>query len=150
MSAMRIACGRQAMARLGQHRRPRGLTQVNLPACAAPTIRSMGIPLQISLHGVPASDALYDAVRARVDRLERCYSRVTACHVIVELAARQRTSEFAVRIGLKVPGGEIAVTHPRGENLQAALRDAFDAARRQLEDYARTQRGDVKRHTVGP
>jgi len=28
------------------------------------------------------------------------------------------------------------------------LRDAFRAMRRKLEDYARTQRGDVKRHTA--
>jgi hypothetical protein len=27
-----------------------------------------------------------------------------------------------------------------------ALRDAFDAARRKLEDFAREQRGDVKHH----
>ena len=29
-----------------------------------------------------------------------------------------------------------------------AIRDAFDAARRQLEDYARIQRGDVKVHEI--
>ena len=31
------------------------------------------------------------------------------------------------------------------EDLQIALRGAFDAARRRLEDYARVPRGDVKR-----
>jgi hypothetical protein len=44
-----------------------------------------------------------------------------------------------------VPGGELAVTRQHDEDLQVALRDAFRAARRRLEDYARTQRGDVKR-----
>jgi hypothetical protein len=29
-----------------------------------------------------------------------------------------------------------------------AIRDAFDASRRQLEDYVRRQRGDVKAHRL--
>jgi len=49
----------------------------------------------------------------------------------------------------KVPGSEIAVTREHDEDVQVALRDAFDAARRQLEDYAREKRGDVKRHVSG-
>jgi cold shock CspA family protein len=44
------------------------------------------------------------------------------------------------------PGGELAVTREHDEDLQVALRDAFDAARRRLEDYARGQRADVKHH----
>jgi hypothetical protein len=41
-----------------------------------------------------------------------------------------------------VPGSEIVVNRDQDEDLYVALRDAFDAARRQLEDYGRTQRGD--------
>jgi hypothetical protein len=51
-----------------------------------------------------------------------------------------------VRIDLKVPGGEIAITRKHDEELQIALRDAFAVARRKLEDYARGPRGDVKQH----
>jgi len=32
------------------------------------------------------------------------------------------------------------------EDLYVALRDAFDAAKRQLEDYGRRQRGETKSH----
>jgi len=32
------------------------------------------------------------------------------------------------------------------EDVYVAIRDAFDAAKRRLEDYACLQRGDVKRH----
>lgn len=110
----------------------------------------METPLQISLHGIAASDALYAAVREKLNRLERYYARITSCHVVAESAGHSRTGkDFAVRIDLKVPGGEIAVTRTHGESLQVALREAFHAARRQLEDYARTQRGDVKRHAGG-
>jgi len=74
-----------------------------------------------------------------------------SCRVVLELDARHKRhgKQFVVRIDLKVPGGEIAVTHEHDEELEIALRDAFDAARRRLEDYARVQRGDVKHHPAG-
>ena len=111
----------------------------------------MQIPLQISLHGIEHSNALYDAIREKADKLERYYGRVMSCRVVLELAGRhkRRGKQFAVRIDLKVPGGEIAVTREHDQELQIALRDAFDAARRRLEDYARGQRGDVKQHAAG-
>jgi ribosomal subunit interface protein len=111
----------------------------------------MKIPLQVSFHGIGHSDALYDAIREKAGKLERYYPHIVSCRVVLELGARQQRKgkQFAARIDLKVPGGEIAVTHEHDEDVQVALRDAFDAARRRLEDYARTQRGDVKRHAGG-
>jgi ribosomal subunit interface protein len=110
----------------------------------------MQIPLQISFHGIKHSDALYHAIREKAEKLEHYYERIISCRVVLELAARHKHhgKQFAVRIDLKVPGGEIAVTREHDENLKIALREAFDAARRQLEDYARAQRGDVKRHAT--
>jgi len=104
----------------------------------------MDIPLQISLHGIAHSDSLYDAIRERAAKLERYYDRIVSCRVVLELAARhqRKGKQYTARIDLKVPGSEIAVTHEHDEDLNVALRDAFDAARRRLEDYARTQRGD--------
>ena len=111
----------------------------------------MQIPLQISLHGIKQSDALSKAIREKARKLERYYTRITRCRVVLELSARHkaRGKQFAARIDLKVPGGEIAVTRQHDEDLQVALRDAFEAARRKLEDHAREQRGDVKRHATG-
>src|SRR5690606_9101707 len=37
-------------------------------------------------------------------------------------------------------------TREPNEDVYVALRDAFDAAKRQLEDYGRRQRGEVKSH----
>jgi len=106
----------------------------------------MKIPLQISLHGLKRSDALYNAIRLKADKLDRYCDRIMSCRVVLELAGRHKHHgrEFAVRIDLKVPGEEIAITHERNEELVVALRDAFDAARRKLEDYARARRGKVK------
>jgi ribosomal subunit interface protein len=108
----------------------------------------MQIPLQISLHGIGSSDALYNAIRDKADALERYCDRITSCRVVLELASRHKHKgrHFSVRIDLKLPGREIAVTREHDEDLQVALREAFDAARRQLEDVVRVQRGDVKRH----
>ena len=108
----------------------------------------MEIPLQISLHGIAQSDALHSAIREKAEKLNRYYDHIMSCRVVLELAGRHKRhgKQFSARIDLKVPGGEIVVTHEHDEDLQIALRDAFDAARRQLEDYARGQRGDVKRH----
>jgi ribosomal subunit interface protein len=108
----------------------------------------MEIPLQISLHGIEHSDALYNAIREKAEKLSRYYDHIMSCRVVLELAGRHKRhgKQFTVRIDLKVPGGELAVTHEHDEDVQIALRDAFDAARRQVEDYARGQRGDVKRH----
>ena len=108
----------------------------------------MQVPLQISLHGIEHSDVLYNAVREKSEKLERYYDRIMSCRVVLELAGHKRKGkQYSARIDLKVPGGEIVVTHQHDEDLQIALRDAFDAVRRRLEDYARTQRGDVKQHS---
>lgn len=100
------------------------------------------------MHGIEHSDALYNAIREKAEKLERYYDRIMSCRVVLELAGRHKRhgKQFSVRVDLKVPGGELAVTREHDEDVQVAIRDAFDAARRQLEDYARGQRGDVKRH----
>ena len=108
----------------------------------------MQIPLQISLHGISHSDALNQAIREKAGKLERFYEKIVSCRVVLELDAQHKRhgKQFTAKIILKVPGSEIAVTHEHDEDVHVALRDAFDAARRQLEDYARTQRGDTKVH----
>ncbi len=108
----------------------------------------MQLPLQISFHGIARSNALYAAVQEKAEKLDRYYDRIIGCRVVLALDGRHRHKgkQFSVRIDLTVPGGEIAVTREHHEDIQVALREAFDAARRRLEDYARGQRGDVKRH----
>jgi cold shock CspA family protein len=101
------------------------------------------------------SAAVEARVREHVDRLERFHSRITGCHVVIEAppAHRHKGAPFDVKIELTVPGGEIAVRSERAEHeahmdVDVALRDAFDSARRRLQDYEREHRGDVKRHEL--
>jgi len=104
----------------------------------------MQVPVQITFRGMDTSAALEEAVRDKAAKLEQFHPRLTRCQVVIEQPARHRQQgkEFAVHVDLKVPGAEIAANRARHADVYVALRDAFDAARRQLEDYARTQRGD--------
>ena len=112
----------------------------------------MKLPLQISFHGLEHSDALDSAIREKTAKLDRYYPHIMSCRVVVQLSARHRQQgkQFSVHIDLKVPGGEVVINKEHDEDAQVALRDAFDAARRRLEDYGREQRGDVKHHAEPP
>ena len=102
----------------------------------------MLIPIQISLYGIAPSNTLDHAIRDKATKLERIYDRVAGCRVVLSVDARRerQARQFSVHVGIKVPGGEIAVTHEHDANVHVALRDAFAAARRKLEDYAREKR----------
>ena len=107
----------------------------------------MRLPLRITFRGLPRSPAIVAAIREKVEKLEQFHDRIMSCAVVVEIPGRHKHKgkEFVVRIDLKVPKGEIVVTRDHHEDILVALRDAFGAARRKLEDVARRKRGEVKR-----
>lgn len=108
----------------------------------------MELPIQITFHGMAHSAALEATARERASKLGHFHQHVMSCRVVVETAARHKHQgkEFVVRLDIKVAGGEIAINREHSEDPFVAVRDAFDAARRKLEDHARRQRGDVKSH----
>ena len=114
----------------------------------------MQVPLQITFRHMDTSPAVEARIRQRAQELEHFYNRIISCHVTVESRHRQRQGNlFEVRIDLVVPGREIVVGGDRGlnhahEDAHVAVRDAFDALRRRLEDHSRQGRGDVKVHAV--
>lgn len=110
----------------------------------------MQIPLQITMREIERSDALEADIRRHAEKLEQFHARITSCRVAVEEMRRhhQQGREFNVRIDLRVPGEEIVVTRDHHEDAFVAVRDAFDAAKRQLEEVIREQRGDTKLHPV--
>ena len=111
----------------------------------------MQLPVQVTFHGMAHSAALEQAIQERAAKLEHFHPHLVSCRAVVEEAARHKLQgkQFVVRLDIKVPGGEIAVSREHSEDPYVAVRDAFDAARRQLEDHARRQRGDVKSHAPG-
>jgi ribosomal subunit interface protein len=108
----------------------------------------MQIPVQITFRNFPRSEAVEARIRAKAVKLEEFHPRITSCHVAVEELDRHRQQgrQFTVRLDIRVPGHEVVVDRDHHEDIFVALRDAFDAAARQLEELARTQRGEVKAH----
>lgn len=109
-------------------------------------------PLQITSRDFDLTPAIDAEIRERAEKLETYYDRITGCHVIVEapVGHHRKGGPFNVRIDMVVPRAELTVTRQGAEELSVAIRDAFDAARRRLEDHVREIRGDVKAHETQP
>jgi len=106
---------------------------------------------------MPHDAEIESAIRANADWLENYYDRIMSCRVVVDRPHlhHQEGNLYQIRIDLKVPGRELAVKrepsqHADYKDLNIMIRDAFDEARRQLEDYARRQRGEVKARQSQP
>jgi len=112
-------------------------------------------PLEIRFRQMDPSPAVEARIREKAAELERFSDRITGCRVTVEQehGHHRKGNLFRVRIEIDAPGKELAVTHtgPRDhahEDVYVAIRDAFNAAVRRLEDHVRERRGKVKVHPV--
>ena len=113
----------------------------------------MQIPVQILFHNMDPSPAVEAAVRERAKKLEHFSANITSCRVKVEAPHKHHTKgkTYRVVVDVRVPGGEVVASRDPGqdhahEDVYVAIRDAFNAAGRQLQDYVRVHRGKVKRH----
>ena len=131
----------------------------------------MQLPLQVTFRDVPFADLIEPEIRRRAAGLDRYYDRIVSCRVLVERTHRHHLdgNRFHVRIDLGVPGSEIVINrdsslhgteqdvdqererkqhevHSVHKHARVAVREAFNLARRRLQDYGRRQRGDTKSH----
>ncbi len=114
----------------------------------------MDIPLQVTFRNMDPSDAVEAKVRERAEKLETYFGHITSCRVVIEAPHRHqhKGKQYHVRIDIGVPARpDIVVSRDPGnrnahEDVYVAVRDAFDAARRQLEDHHRKIGGKVKAH----
>ena len=111
----------------------------------------MQTPTQITVRDMPHSPALDEHIRAKAAKLEQYFSPITSCRVVTEAPHKHshQGRQYVVRLDITVPGREIVVNHEHDEDVYVALRDAFDAAKRQLEDYARMRRGETRTRQAG-
>ena len=132
----------------------------------------MTVPLQITFRNIEPSRRVEATIRKQAVKLGRFYSRIMSCRVAVEAPENRRRygGVHHVRIDLCLPGAELVIRNdpslrrsiqseelsklPKRLDLSAphksvevAVRDAFRAARRRLEEYVQRTRGDVKAHT---
>jgi len=115
------------------------------------------IPLKITYRNVSSSQAIEDSIREKASKLEQFFDRITSCRVVLEVPHRHHHKGmlYHVRLDINVPGGEIVINrepdqHSAREDVFVSIQEAFDAAKRQLQNYARRKRGEVKGHELPP
>jgi cold shock CspA family protein/ribosome-associated translation inhibitor RaiA len=111
----------------------------------------MRLPLDVTIRDFPRPAPLREEIEARAAKLDRFYDRIMRCRVTVEGPGRHHLQgRCSVRVNITVPGKEIAVTRQAGEDARAAIREAFTAAGRRIEDHVRRARRFVKVHEEPP
>lgn len=104
----------------------------------------MQVPLQVAFDGVEHSDAVEARVREEAAKLEQFHGRIVSANVVIAKPQRRhhKGDTFQVRIHLAVPDApDIVVSREPAatgahEDVYVTIRDAFKAARRQLQDTA--------------
>jgi cold shock CspA family protein/ribosome-associated translation inhibitor RaiA len=118
----------------------------------------MQVPLQISFEHIAHSGALQAAVRKEAKKIERFYDRITSARVVIARPQHRhyKGDTYCVRIHIAIPGGKhIDITRDpamtgRHEDAHVTIRDAFDAAGRQLQDEIHRLAGAIKAHETPP
>jgi len=115
----------------------------------------MDIPLELSFHNIDSSDALKDAVKEHLSKLQQLHDHIIGCRVVIEMPHKSQKASGNppdVHIVLRVPGKEIVVSKELAHNghkkaatdAYAVLDNAFAVAASQLKAYRRISHGDVK------
>lgn len=109
-------------------------------------------PVEIIFRNAPHSNEVEAKIREKTAKLETFCDNIIGCRVAVEAQYNKGVGKiYHIKIDLSVPGEELVVKRePRRnaqrEDIYAAIRDAFFALRRQLQDYTQRRRGEVKNH----
>jgi hypothetical protein len=124
-----------------------GAESAPLLAILAPALAARVVPrgpCQIAFGGMLASEPPRVEVHAWLDRLGALTAPMTAGQVLIEAVDRGRKPQhYRVRMDLTLPTGVVVIDydHPNNgphEDVYVAIRNAFRAARRQLEAHYRT------------
>ena len=96
----------------------------------------MNQAIQITLRNVSPSPLLSRDIREKCAALRKLHPRIVHCRVAVERASGQegRAAAFRVCLQVGVPGRELVADHGAHVDPHLALRDAFEAMRRELRD----------------
>ncbi|MBP9591580.1 MAG: ribosome-associated translation inhibitor RaiA [Steroidobacteraceae bacterium] len=113
----------------------------------------MTIPVNITFRHMDSSPAVETRVRELANHLGVFSDRIQSCRVVVDSPHRHhhQGKVFNVKVQLGLPGEDVVVDMERPqrdghEDVYVVLRDAFDAAKRQLQQRMSSLRGDERRH----
>lgn len=114
----------------------------------------MTIPVQITFRHMETSSAVETRVRELASHLGVFSDRIQSCRVVVDSPHRHhhQGKVFNVKVQLALPGEDVVVDMERPqrdghEDVYVVLRDAFDAAKRQLQARMASLRGDETRRS---
>jgi ribosome-associated translation inhibitor RaiA len=114
--------------------------------------RNVTIPVKITFRHMESSVAVETRVNELANHLGVFSDRILACRVVVDSPHRHhhQGKVFAVKVQLELPGEDVVVDMERPQrdghdDVYVVLRDAFDAAKRQLQQRMSSLRGDEKR-----
>ncbi len=117
----------------------------------------MKLPLMVTFRHMDTSDAVLANITEKANKLDRFSEHIMSCRVVVEAPHQhhRKGNLFKVSVDITLPQGEIYASRSSDKNhahedVYVAIRDAFNAAKRQLEDYMREMRLDVKTHIPPP
>jgi len=106
----------------------------------------MPVPLQVTFRKMAPSPFVRARIKERADKLIRFHDRIVGCRVVVEAPHRHhhKGKLFSIAVEVKLPGGNLTSHrnpggHHSHEDIYVAIRDAFDAVERQIQDFARRQ-----------
>jgi len=110
------------------------------------------IPVQITFRHMEPSGAVETRVRELANHLGVFSDRILGCRVVVDSPHRHhhQGKVFNVKVQVAMPGEDVVVDMERPqrdghEDVYVVLRDAFDAAKRQLQARMAALRGDETR-----
>ncbi len=112
----------------------------------------MKIPLDISARDVRLNEETEELIREKASKLDRIYDHIIGCRVRIDMPHRSQRSGMAynVRLDITVPGGELIVKREPDQDLRVAIVNSFETAQRQLKEYSKRQKGEVKTHFEKP
>lgn len=99
---------------------------------------------KIMFENIEHSAALEVLALEEIQQLERVFPTLQSCHVTIDLPHKHQHHgiKYEVRIHLAVPGSELTIDHQSDDDAYVALRDAFMAARRRLQDFEGRRRSN--------
>lgn len=113
----------------------------------------MELPLQITFRHMEPSAAIEARIHEYAQKLERFYDHVVSCRVVIEAPHKHhyKGRVYHARIDVTVKDGKLMATREpehnhAHEDVYVAIRDSFEAIRRQLNAYVSRRRGAVKAH----
>lgn len=118
----------------------------------------MQTDLQVAWERLEPSEFLQKRIEREVAGLEKTFGRITSCKVFVEGPGHRHKQGglYSIRVRLKLPGGKELSASRNPPEAQAhedpyvAVRDVFDALRRQLRDHVKEWQDTPKQGFTQP